>query len=169
MLAVKTPGLERMLAKLRKHKDYVKRSIAHSKLTLAGQVFKSVVEGSPQWSGNLASNWRIDIGSNRAIYKELSTYDPVNWHTQIPYFAGHERAVGIAMGQHFGKSGSIVANYWNKKIYVSNATPYAAEVELGVAPEDFSIRPENYTYGQIAMVGYAMTKFGALRNKVTKI
>lgn len=160
MFAVKTRGLTALLQKLDRHKVRVQKNIVKAKVDLATKVFMSVVEGSPQWSGNLAANWKVELGGSGAAYSPIPGYDPANWATTDAYVVGHPIAVGQAIPELQKLSGAK----WDSRIAISNSTPYASEVEAGHGPNGRPIRPENYVYGQIAMVAYAMTKFGVLSN-----
>lgn len=160
MFAVKTRGLAALLQKLDRHKAYVQRGIVKAKVDLATKVFMSVVEGSPQWSGNLAANWKIELDGAGAGYSPIANYKPLGWSSSEVYEMGHPTAIGHATPE----LQNLSKVRWNSRIGVSNSTPYASEVEAGQGPEGHMIRPENYHYGQIAMVAYAMTKFGVLSN-----
>lgn len=165
MLAIKVSGLNQLLLKLDRHKLRVQKSIAKAKVDLATRVFTDVVEGSPQWSGNLAANWDIEVGASKASYSPIAGYSVTDWNKGDKYEAGHPLAVSMAMS-NLGKLSEVK---WNSKINVVNYTPYGPEVEAGNGPNGRPIRPENYVYGQIAMVAYAMMKHGALSNMSKKI
>ena len=158
MFSVKARGLSGLLKKLERHQARVKRGIATEKAKLARKVFVSVVEGSPQWSGNLAQNWNLELGTARGRYQAVMGYNPENWYRPEPFQAGDDPATTIALYT----LPKLTQLKWNTPIRITNYTPYAAQVEAGQGPNGRPIRPDNYRYGQIAMVGYAMLKFGAL-------
>lgn len=165
MLSIRTKGLDKLLRNLEKRQVQVKKAIAKAKMDLAQQVFTSVVEGSPQWSGNLAANWRLVVGEGVISYQPIGNYDPENWRTTPHYKMGHPLAVGMANAQ----LANLAAVRWDSKIKIGNAVPYADDIEAGQGPKGGPLRDVNYLYGQIAMVGYAMAKFKTLSNSVKKI
>lgn len=165
MLAIKVSGLNQLLLKLDRHKLRVQKSIAKAKVDLATRVFTDVVEGSPQWSGNLAANWDIEVGASKASYSPIAGYSATEWNKGGSYEVGHPLAIGMAM-PHLSKLSEVK---WNSKINVVNYTPYGSEVEAGQGPNGRPIRPENYVYGQIAMVAYAVMKHGATSSRSISI
>lgn len=157
MLKIQAKGLEGMLDKLKKHNLLVKGQVAAVKRNLVKDVFTDLVKGSPQWSGNLASNWYIEFHGNKGFYNPIIDLEPDRVE---PYQLGDDPTVTNTLNRELGKIGQIK---WNSKVQIVNYTPYATEVEEGIGPRGAQIRPENYKYGQIAMVGYVMIKYGSLR------
>lgn len=153
-------GLDQMMAKLKKHELLMKGKIAATKRKLVTDIFTDLVKGSPQWSGNLASNWYIEFHGIKGNYDPIAGYSQSEWRRDDPYNLGDDPAVSATLQRELPKVAQIK---WNSNVRLVNYTPYATEVEAGQGPNGRDIRPENYKYGQIAMVAYAMTKYGALR------
>ena len=162
MLKIEAKGMDGMIAKLKKHKLLMEDEITDTKQRLAKLVFTDLVRGSPQWSGNLASNWYIEFHGNTGSYRPIPGYSEENWQRtegEDLYQVGDDPAVSNTIGRELPKIPSI---RWNSKVTIANYTPYAAEVEEGIGPFG-PIRDVNYKYGQIAMVGYVMAKYSKLR------
>ena len=168
MLEVEVKGINAMVAKLRKHQLIMQGKITETKRKLVRDVFTDLVKGSPQWSGNLASNWYIEFHGNKGSYSPIDNYDPQNWKDVEHYQAGADPAVSRTLQRELSKLNQI---RWNSKVQIVNYTPYAQEVEDGQGPGYKGIRPENYKftgtgskqYGRIAMKEYVLMKYGQLR------
>lgn len=164
MLTLK--GVDSMVAKLKKYELLAKGRVAETKRRLVRDIFTDLVKGSPQWSGNLASNWYIEFHGNTGAYREIADHDSNNWYREDPYQLGDDPAVGATLARELPKVAQI---RWNSKVSLVNYTPYATDVEEGQGPDGRDIRPENYKYGQIAMVGYVSMKYSALRTLKRRI
>ena len=126
---------------------------------LVRKVFTDLVENSPQWSGNLASNWRIGSGG----YTQIAEYDPQDWYTENPYQMADDPAVAMTLMREVPKLDSII---YKSPVRIFNPTPYAAEVEAGEGPGR-PIREVNKLaeYGGVAMIGYVNQKYNLLGGK----
>lgn len=160
MLKVKAKNIDGFIAKLKKHKLIVEGKVAETKRNLVRDIFIDVVQGSPQWSGNLASNWYIEFHSNKGRYSKISGYKTKAWNRDDPYQVGDDPAVSRTLMRELPKIADI---RWNSKVQIVNYTPYASEVEAGLGPDGKPIRDINYKYGQIAMAGYVTAKYSQLR------
>ena len=160
MLKIKAKNIDGFIAKLRKHQLIVEGHVTETKRRLVRDIFTDLVQGSPQWSGNLASNWYIEFHGNTGRYKKIRDYKVRDWRRDDPYYAGADPAVTKTLNRELPKIADI---RWNSKIQIVNYAPYAASVEMGVGPEGRKIRDVNYKYGQIAMAGYVVAKYSQLR------
>lgn len=124
---------------------------------LVAEAFKYVVTGTPEWSGNLAANWRVAIGSPTGIYTELfdrklgrrGQPEPFNRHS--PNYAAITYAYKEA-------AGVIPAINLSSNVVVFNPTPYAGMVELDRNERGIPfIRSVNH---EIEMVHSAANRFG---------
>lgn len=157
---LKLKGVDQMIAKLKKHQLIREGRVAQTKRNLVKAVYTDLVTGSPQWSGNLASNWFIEFHGMVGSYQPIETYSETDWRRDDPYHLGDDPAVSNALARELPKISQI---RWNTKIQIVNYAPYASQVEAGQGPNGRDLRPENYLYGQIAMVSYVMMKYKALR------
>lgn len=165
-MMLKMTGIEGMMAKLKRHELLVKGKIAETKRRLVTDIFTDLVKGSPQWSGNLASNWYIEFTGSKGSYRPVAGYSDNNWQRDEPYQLGDDPAVTSTLDRELPKVSQIK---WNTNVKLVNYAPYALEVEAGTGPDGKPIREENYRYGQIAMVGYVSTKYNALRTLKRRI
>lgn len=160
MLKVEAKNMRGFIAKLKKHKLLVEGNIAATHRRLVRDAFTDLVKGSPQWSGNLASNWYIEFHGIKGSYRPSPEYSESQWQREDPYQVGDDPAVTNTLARELVKLPQI---RWNSKVQLVNYAPYAASVEDGEGPSGKPIRDENYKYGQIAMAGYVQTKYSALR------
>ena len=160
MLKVKAKNIDGFIAKLKKHKLLVQGQVAETKRRLVRDIFTDLVQGSPQWSGNLASNWYIEFHGNEGRYSKIAGYKPKDWKRDDPYHAGDDPAVSKTLMRELPKIANI---RWNSKVQIVNYAPYASDVEAGLGPDGKPIREANYKYGQIAMAGYVTAKYSQLR------
>ena len=79
MLKIKAKNIDGFIAKLRKHQLIVEGQVTETKRRLVRDIFTDLVEGSPQWSGNLASNWYIEFHGNAGRYKKIRDYKVRDW------------------------------------------------------------------------------------------
>ena len=127
---------------------------------LVRKVFTDLVENSPQWSGNLASNWRIGSGG----YAQITGYNPQDWYKENPYQVGSDPAVAMTLMREVPKLDAIT---YKSPVRIFNPTPYAADVEAGQGPNGRPIREVNKLaeYGGVAMIGYVNQKYNLLGGK----
>ena len=160
MIGVKAKGLDGFIKKLRQKDLIMKGKVTEIKRKLVSDVFTDLVKGSPQWSGNLASNWYIDFHGAKSAYNPIPNYHPTYYQDSDKYQVGMNPAVSDTLNREIPKISQI---RWNTNVTIINQTPYAKEVEEGKGPDYKKIRPENHKYGQVAMVGYVMTKYSKLK------
>ena len=169
MAQVGFKGVDNMMRKLDKHKLLVLGSIAATKRQVVTAVMVDLVKNSPQWSGNLASQWYVEFHGHKGSYRPIPDYvEPHSWrYTDDHYSMGDDPAVSQTIAREKAKIENI---RWNSKVQIINYAPYASDVEAGFGPEGFSgqprpIRPENIlaSYGKVAMAAYVTTKYNNLR------
>lgn len=163
-------GVAQAMAKLEKAKKLVHGNIAGTKRRIVKAVLTDLVSHSPQWSGNLASNWFVEhTGVPKGRYTELPGYQPpALWEGGGEHFQmGHRDAIDRVLQRELPR---VAAIKWNSKVVITNYAGYASDVERGIGPTDnqgveHAIRPENILarYGAVAMVGYASMKYNNLR------
>lgn len=163
---LKLHGVEAAMEKLKKHELLVKGKIADTKRNLIRAVMYDLILHSPQWSGNLASQWYVETNLNtNGAYRPLPGYmAPDMWRsTENPYVRGDDPALHMTASRELPGVSNIK---WNTKVRIVNHAPYALEVENNIGPPGKSIREENQlaSYGGVAMVGYVTMKYSNLRN-----
>ena len=163
MLKIDTRGA---IAKLRKQEAKYKMGVTNRFRRLIYDILKDVSEHTPQWSGNLASNWVVEVGSawqGFGGYDQFMFYGHVDRGDEVQ--AGHPSAVAISLARGKEKIEDI---RWNSRVTIANHTPYAALVEQGEGPNGLKIREENRfsipfaNSHRIAMSEYAKAKYSSL-------
>lgn len=158
MLDIK--GVEAFKAKLKAVMPTVEAEV-NTKFRKLGQlIFTDLVMNSPQWSGNLATNWHINTGG----YNQHPLYEPWNPDLSKAYWRGQNPAVGDTLNAELPK---LDATTYRDTIRLYNSAPYAPMVEVNVGPEGKGIRKVNKLaeYGGVAMIGYVSAKYGKLGGK----
>lgn len=164
MLDLDTSGIAAYADWLEGEPARIKLEIQQAYRKWALTIHEDITRLTPQWSGNLAANWMVEIGAPAAAAQFLG--DPtVVFHDEStdliwgrePYSRGMEPAVSISLDR--AKSLRIPAMH--EVIYIHNPTTYAEEVETDSGER--RIRPINRLprteTGKIAMVYHAFTKF----------
>lgn len=164
-MSIKLQGIDKIMAKLEKHKLLVHGTITSTKRAVVQSVLEDLVRHSPQWSGNLAQQWYVETTGYSGGYHPKRTYispEDDGPGDVEPYQMGDDPAVSYTLRREAKRIASI---RWNSKVQIVNHAPYAAEVEEGKGPGNTQIRQENRlaSYGGVAMVGYVTTKYNNLR------
>lgn len=166
-MALKITGLEQTIKKLRNAAARHEIKVTEAYRNFVWTVFEDVVRHTPQWSGNLASNWRLEVGGawvGHGGYRQHPHYAEEGRKLHLPpLYAGHPAATTSALEW---AAPAILRVRWNSIVRVVNYSPYAEDVEAGIGPDDSAIRETNKHRGPnvpahgIAMVEYAITKYG---------
>ena len=161
MIAIDTSGVPAYVKWLEAEALRLRFEVRQIYRKWAISIHAEIAELTPQWSGNLAANWAIDIGgaTTEATYYTGPSYDqPIEEGTRgAPWFSrGMEPAVGISLAR--GKALNLPA--LSDSIYIHNPVAYADSVETDTnRPSIRAInRVPRTTTGKIAMVAYAYAK-----------
>lgn len=133
------------------------RDLSSSFAEWTRKVFTSIVYHTPQWSGDLASNWNYSVGQPNTRYlmaPNKTGDDPQidHWREgQGVFYMGHPTHVNMALA----RMALVAPPTWRDVVYVTNATPIAPEVE----DHTIKIRPVNLIDGRVAMIQYHVDKF----------
>lgn len=175
MLQIK--GSQELIRKLKRDKMRIEKSVAETHRRIVKHVFTDLVTLTPQWSGNLASNWYIEFKGYKGSYTEAENkLSSADWAVAQRlgtlgeyYQMGRldNPVVENAMDEELDKISKI---RYNTSVRIVNYTPYAEEVENNVGPDDGNggrreIRDVNKlaSYGGVAMKGYIEMKYGNLK------
>jgi hypothetical protein len=184
---LKVTGLDTTLKKLQNAAKAYEISVTEAKKNFVWTVFRDIVVHTPQWSGNLAANWHVEVGGSSlgtSTYTQKDKHPPHKGSDFVPFRAGSDPAVSMALSRGYKVVNSMdTITYgfgaftkqvphvkWNSLIRIVNTTPYAEEVEIGEGPQGedgaLAIRDVNKFHGPnvpahgIAMVEYALMKYG---------
>ena len=166
MAVLQVKGTQAFMAKLRKDKARIEGKVARVHRNLIAGIFTDLVKNSPQWSGNLASQWQITYAGMPAVYNPIPDYYlESSWGSLAganPYKMGDNPAVSATLARELAKLPLIK---YNHKVVITNPTPYASDVEAGEGPNGTEIRKENHleSYGGVAMLGYVEHKYRDMR------
>lgn len=132
-------------------------------------VAKSLIETSPQWSGNLTANWNYSVGAPDESYSQIAAKGAVGadrlqkaFHSRFggttsgPYYAGHEAAVSHAVT----RMNAVKPPTWRDPVYLTNATPddEGGYLEETIESGGVKLRPVNLVAGQIALIEFTRVK-----------
>ena len=154
---LRSKGTQALMAKLRKDRNKLVNNLAETHRNLVAAQFVDLVFMTPQWSGNLASNWRIEFTGHEDAYSPAMKYGK---HNKMPYSIGSDPVVRETVYREFQK---IPAIRYNTKVTFVNHTSYAQEVQQGHGPNGKPLRPENLIYGPTIMTAYLETKYKSLK------
>ena len=119
------------------------------------KIFISIVQTSPQWSGNLASNWNYSVKTPNEGYNSIKPDIPAKGFK--PYQVGSDPATGKAIA----RMSLVDAPSWRDTVYITNATPsddagYLAE---HIIEGKVNLRPVNLIPAQGAIFEFTVEKF----------
>jgi hypothetical protein len=166
VLDVDTSGVRTYVAWLRAEKARILAEVCLAYRGWAVHIHADIASLSPQWSGNLAANWAIDLNAATTAAQDLgdpsvrSHHAPANpVYGRDPYSRGMFPAVEVSLqrGQAFPMPGL------GDQIYIHNPVVYADEVEQdsGDRPIRAVNRLPRGETGKIAMVHYAAVKYAS--------
>lgn len=126
-----------------------------------------LVMHSPQWSGNLATQWQVVKASGKGTYRPImKAADKGSFRARIAYAMGDDPAVATTLLRESEKIDRIT---YKDKVKFVNKTPYAKEVEDAMETESGQmasggkLRLENLIpyFGGVGMIGYIDMKYRA--------
>lgn len=162
-MTIRIKGLDDFKRKLKMDQLRLERRVTNAIQNLVWDVFTDLAVITPQWSGNMAANWFIVLGSDPtpdAIPYNVGEFWPVTRgmldNGFFPNQQGDEEAINASMSREYNKIKRI---RWNSKIRIVNPVDYADKVEGG--DEDTPIRAVNFTgnYGRVALETYINVKY----------
>lgn len=125
---------------------------------LSMAVFEFVVQGTPQWSGELVSQWRVTVGAPAVgymqnVFKDLAPSGVV----EEPYSKERPNTAAVRYTQTLAKEAFPLIRL-GADVYITNSTPYgeAVEHDRSEAGRPF-VRAVNLP---VEMVHAATEKFG---------
>lgn len=165
---IQSKGSREMIARMRKDIAKAKGSVTATHQNLVKMMFLDLVAHTPQWSGELAMHWGIEVHGSQSP-APYSIKNPGwerrvagNWRDPEPYQMGSDPAVSMTVARELKKISEI---RYNSIVKFVNRMPYAEQVERGEGPFGKPIRDVNRlaAYGGVAMTGYLDMKYKNLR------
>lgn len=155
-----------LMKRVIKNKEKLLTNVTAAKRNLVVAVFTDIVNLTPQFSGNLASNWKIEVAGRQAGYSKIANYRVRDWRkTPKQYKMGDSPATTRA----FKELNKVDDIRWNSRVSIVNYTPYAEDIQnatvrgSGNVTDGFTVRPVNTLNGEVAMVNYARMKYKNMR------
>ena len=150
-------------AALRKELARVNLEIATAYRKWALVIHADIVRLTPQWGGNLAANWYIDVGAPSSSAQDLGDpsvrnyKEPRSTTSQPPYARGMDPAVGISLA----RAKQLALPSLHDRLFIHNPVEYAEAVELDVGPRPIRAinRVPRAQTGKVAMVYHAYLKY----------
>lgn len=165
---IESKGLRELAARIRKDLDKFQIGVTAGYRQVVKTMFTDLVAHTPQWSGELAMHWGIEVHGKKA--PGAYTVQNPAWTRQSkalpqlvePFQMGSEPAVSMTISRELRKIDEI---RFNSIVKFVNNMPYAEAVERGEGPKGKPIRDVNQlaSYGGVAMVQYLDAKYGKLK------
>lgn len=116
--------------------------------------FLELVSTTPQWSGDMASNWQISTSTDVEYLRWGGKSD--NYRQQGTMVQmGDEAAVSFAVDRS-----KLVQYTYTDVIYFANSTPLTFGVSTVTGQgTTHAVRPENLIDGRVAMISYLLSRF----------
>lgn len=157
-------GLNKYRKKTEKEKARVKQGAANYIRNNVKLVLKDLVLNTPQWSGNTAASWRIDLNYMPASESPSKLWVP-DWNFLNPQsdeyqgtppsFIGDKDAWTVAKAE---AQAPLKAIRYNSVVRIVNTSPYAGE--LASSPEaELELRKGNYIPGDVMAINYVTAKY----------
>lgn len=161
MLAIDTSGVESFAAWLDKEAVALREGVRNLYHQWAIAIHAEITELTPQWSGNLAANWALDVGS--ISYSPSYFVGPAG---DVPFSHGrgggplYARGMDPAVGVSLARAKASREPMLSESFYIHNPVEYAQAVEddSGDRPIRAVNRLPRTESGKVAMVAHAYFK-----------
>ena len=149
-LVIEIENLEGFIASFEQAVAEVEAEFARAYRMWASSLFAALAKESPQWSGNFAANWNIQLDAESTRYEQITEYAGDEWANYVltgfsVRFRGNQEAVETALARNtptFVKAASLPAReLLRKTFFVNNLTPYA---DAWANEPSEVLRPGNY-------------------------
>lgn len=143
-------------AKTESAKAKVKASATEYVRRQAMIVLKEAVRVSPQFSGDYAYNWKLEVNRQEGSYDNKFKPPDYNWKT-VP-LADRKQAGDLAAIQgalEYSRDAVLPLIKWNSIIRLVNYSPTAEIINSG----QVRLRPENLIYAPDGVVAHLNMKF----------
>jgi hypothetical protein len=149
-------GLNAFVKKTKKQQAQIKQGAGSFVRNKVKVILKDLVLNTPQWSGNTAASWRVDLNYKPAV-EGLTRLALDNWQefSGEPSFKGEEEAwvAALAINQ-----GHLAAIKYNSVIRIVNNAPYAEDLATRTEV-DLKLRQGNYIPGDVMAIRTVAAKY----------
>ena len=155
MLDIDIPGLDAFCANLDAQIARATLGLSNDFADATREIFKSMAELAPQWSGNLVANMNYSIGEPDYTY--VKTDEKAKAQTQFATFSAKQRGDLAAVSQAIGKMENKPRPNLFDTVYVTFAAPadeggYLSDV---LQNNQGRVRVVNLVQGNVALIDYA--------------
>lgn len=164
MLEVDTSGVDAYVAWLRAESRHIQMQVRNIFRNWALTIHEDITRLTPQWSGNLAANWVVELNTMSRTAQYIvgpagdQPYRPGGRGEDGPIFSrGMEPAVSISLQ----RAATFRMPALSDTIYIHNPVEYAQEVEDDTTEPPIRAinRLPRTEAGKVAMVHHAAVKF----------
>lgn len=140
-------NMSNVKAKIQRTTRRVEDSVNAQVVAKLKAIFRDAVKATPQWSGNMAFNWTVNLGWAKGDYIPIPNYlDPKTWESRHADFPHYRKGLNPALEGAVAKAFTPEFSFHSKaylfaqrertkhRFNITNVTPYAAEVEEGIGP-----------------------------------
>jgi len=122
-------------------------------------IFRTLVVYTPQWSGDLASNWQMNL-TGQATY--LRWAGKVEWTPEVakrgPFFS-----MGLTPASDYAlKQAQTLEYHYTQSVFLVNATPLTLAAKTVTSDSDGktkNLRPENLINGGKALIAFVKGEY----------
>lgn len=164
MLEVNTSGIDAYVSWLRAEMKAIKKEVRLVFREWALTIHADITDLTPQWSGNLAANWVVEIGGTSQ--SALAYAGPVGDQPYKPLGRGgqgpiYSRGMDPAVSFSIARAQALRTPLLWETVYIHNPVEYAQKVEDDATlPRVRAInRLPREDSGKIAMVYHAAVKY----------
>lgn len=154
-----TSEIDAFLHKIDLEMARLDREISETYYLWTTRIFVDIVRQSPQWSGDMASNWNYSVKEPNYSYtmienKAARGRDGVDKRRMAVGKIVYQKDMDPAVAEALTRMKFVNPPSWRDSVFFANATPIAPYAEA----HSIYIRPVNLIQGQVAMIAYTVTK-----------
>lgn len=159
---LKVTGLNKYVRKTQAQKERIRQGATNYVRQGVRMVLRDLVLNVPQWSGDLAASWRIDLNYKPASW-EASNLAVDDWKDVTnPSWKGNEAAWREALRMN---AEAFKAIRWNAKINIVNVQPLAEYFATEPGAEK-KLRHGNFIPGDVMAVKFVAQKYKISSNQL---
>lgn len=167
VVEINTSGIAAFVKALQAERERLNLELCMAYRTWVLVIQKDIAELTPQWGGNLASNWYIDIGAPTSTAQSLGDLSVRSYRSKaVGMKAPYSRGADPAVANSVNRAKSFPIPKITDQIFIHNPVEYAEAVEFDIGPQP--IRPVNRVpraaTGKVAMVYHAQLKYSLTGN-----
>lgn len=161
LIRIDTSGIDAFCKEALLAMDRLDREVSDIFYAWTVRICTDIVQQSPQWSGDLASNWNYSVNVVDYTYTMSPNKADGDYRNGAVQKKSHgtgryifQRGDSPAVAMSLARMAAAPRPTWRDTVFFANATPIAPEVEA----HSIKIRPVNLIQGQVAMISYTVTK-----------